>query len=267
MIMKKITMLEITMSSSLKNPEVVEALKGGILIIVGASAPKGVAPEGGQVPEKVPACFRHVIFVDPVKDPKAAALAAKDPWVFALEEKAQDVAAPLLREGLPLVVLSYLGGWGGSPRGEWSGLLGVSEEDLTRYQREGKVALFGMGCGATPIRDWESLDKAITKENLEAIDKVMDMIPLAGGDAESFYRLTKESDPAYPEWATAERKEEVAKLLGVESLPEPADYPRIFIEKVRALLGREPSEEPDKDISNAKAEGIAKVARILRGIN
>lgn len=249
---------------SLKNPEVdVEALKGGILLVVGAAAS---ANSEGQVPREVPEGFRHVVFVDPVKDPKAADMAEKDPWVLAMEEKAQDVAPPLLQEGLPMVVISYSGEWEGSTRQEWCGLLGVSEEELACYQRGGQVALLGMGCGASPIRDWGSLDKVLTRENLEAMVQVMDILPLANGNAPSFYRLTKGVDKAYPGWASEAQKEEVAKLLGKQCLPEPADFPRLFNDKVRALLGKEPSEKPDEDLRKAKTEGIARVRGILQGI-
>jgi hypothetical protein len=176
MIMKKITILEITMMPSLKNPEVdVEALKGGILLVVGAAAS---ANSEGQVPKRLPKRFRHIVFVDPVKDPKAADMAEKDPRVLAMEEEAEVVAPNLMREGVPLVVISYAGQVPESTRKEWSTLLGVSEEDLACYQRRRKVALFGMGCGASPIENWESFFQALTKEYLEVIDKVMVLLPL-----------------------------------------------------------------------------------------
>jgi hypothetical protein len=264
MIMKKITILEITMMPSLKNPEVdVEALKGGILLVVGAAAS---ANSEGQVPKRLPKRFRHIVFVDPVKDPKAADMAEKDPRVLAMEEEAEVVAPNLMREGVPLVVISYAGQVPESTRKEWSTLLGVSEEDLACYQRRRKVALFGMGCGASPIENWESFFQALTKEYLEVIDKVMVLLPLANGHAGSFYSLTKGSDPAYPAWASEDQKEEVAKLLGKQCLPEPADFPRLFNDKVRALLGKEPSEKPDEDLRKAKTEGIARVRGILQGI-
>ena len=200
----------------------------------------------GQIPYDLPQGCEKVVFVDPVV-PDVSRLKAKYPSkVHVVKGYSEEVMPKLLEEhaDIPVIIMSHAAQMATDHLINWSGLLATPCSSLLARQKNHTLVLLGLGCGAPAISDWAQFLESLTPEALDLLWKAQQVCGLSSSDAACFARIGE-----YPRWADEGRLQQVATMLGWNSLPSASDFPRLFEEHWRQFAGGATIRDAEKELT------------------